>query len=691
MPAFLKPPPAFSERYASWTRIEPRCRDDDFSRGIQARTADALWFLTRQWQTGEFQAEDAGSPFEVSTTCEVQKIESVALADEEPISIDEKVGGELSPRPTELLVERERPSLSYRDRVRIGRSFERGLLGALEGKGEASSIDTVLAAFRELPDVGFPRSPETPVSKLDAATRRFVHLMRGRVVDGAAIVAGPLPDAAGVLTEAEVEAVRSVAKARYVGTVGHAQSSRPKAWEPRELDYNFGVSTEPDTGGKTTTLVADSYRNGDLDWYSVDAGGTETQRSAEMTPLPRLTTTPTRIEVTDTSLRWWELEDGQTNFGDLDVATPDLAKMLLMEFALVYGDDWFSVPMPIEMGNLVRVKSLQVRNVFGETTSVGPARDVDGGPESRFDMYTLAPHADQRAPGIAVESRPLLYVPRIAGARLESPPIDEVHFQRDEGANMVWGIEHIVPNGLGRPVRGADAHRERLSMADEQERAGLEAFLADVAAQLRTLAEELEELPAGPQRDERELTKATFQQQQRLVSARLEELNPDAPRTPRQGEAPSFRLMSQLPSNWVPFVPAQVGEVDGKALWDLRRSKLLRNTEHARLGGVELSETVLQEAAQRMGVPLSALSWMRDGGGPADVEALSKLLALDEHALLWLAEHAVPRSGVRVQLTKQRVRGVDGRTHLWVGRKVLVGRGEAASGLRFDYVEGDPR
>ena len=29
-------------------------------------------------------------------------------------------------------------------------------------------------------------------------------------------------------------------------------------------------------------------------------------------------------------------------------------------------------------------------------------------------------------------------------------------------------------------------------------------------------------------------------------------------------------------------------------------------------------------------------------------------------------------------------RGVDGRTLLWLGRRTTVGRGEGASGLRFD-------
>ena len=42
--------------------------------------------------------------------------------------------------------------------------------------------------------------------------------------------------------------------------------------------------------------------------------------------------------------RWWAFEDGKTNFGDIDAATTDLAKLMFLEFALVYSNDWFVIP-----------------------------------------------------------------------------------------------------------------------------------------------------------------------------------------------------------------------------------------------------------------------------------------------------------------------------------------------------------
>ena len=46
----------------SWIRLEPKVRVEDETEGIQARVWDPLWLLGRQWQMGEFQGSDSGSP-----------------------------------------------------------------------------------------------------------------------------------------------------------------------------------------------------------------------------------------------------------------------------------------------------------------------------------------------------------------------------------------------------------------------------------------------------------------------------------------------------------------------------------------------------------------------------------------------------------------------------------------------------
>ena len=52
-----------------WRRLEGRPRTVDFERALRAEVRDALWFLTRQWQFGEFRGEDAGSPVDARVVC----------------------------------------------------------------------------------------------------------------------------------------------------------------------------------------------------------------------------------------------------------------------------------------------------------------------------------------------------------------------------------------------------------------------------------------------------------------------------------------------------------------------------------------------------------------------------------------------------------------------------------------------
>ena len=44
-----------------WNRLEGQPRAEKFDRALRAEVRDALWMLTRQWQLGEFQGDDAGS------------------------------------------------------------------------------------------------------------------------------------------------------------------------------------------------------------------------------------------------------------------------------------------------------------------------------------------------------------------------------------------------------------------------------------------------------------------------------------------------------------------------------------------------------------------------------------------------------------------------------------------------------
>ena len=75
--------------------------------------------------------------------------------------------------------------------------------------------------------------------------------------------------------------------------------------------------------------------------------------------------------------RWWNFEDSVTDFGQLDAEHVDLPKRLVMGFALVCGNDWFIVPVLVNiavshldlsaarMGAIIRVTTLVVTDTLG--------------------------------------------------------------------------------------------------------------------------------------------------------------------------------------------------------------------------------------------------------------------------------------------------------------------------------------
>jgi hypothetical protein len=48
-----------------WKRLNGRHRTRNLRKGLEARVADPLWMLTRQWQFGEFEGDDAATPAQV--------------------------------------------------------------------------------------------------------------------------------------------------------------------------------------------------------------------------------------------------------------------------------------------------------------------------------------------------------------------------------------------------------------------------------------------------------------------------------------------------------------------------------------------------------------------------------------------------------------------------------------------------
>ena len=476
------PPPTVT----GWTRLEPYSRSDELRDGLRAEVHDPLWMLTRQWQVGEFQGEDVGSPVQVRLRMEctpLTRYQPGVLAPGATVS-----GQRLTGEPLEALVEKE--SIRREGALQPRLAAEAGLhLCRLPGAAPHRA-DLVKHFGLRAPD-------EATLRLLDEDTRGFLRVMAGRVPDGGLLysVVRAVRDATTLNALAEPYKSRVVtavqtwntwqatlpepAKSQlntavdtwlqwYQGLFSEPARAGGASWVPERMEYEATVSAPTPQG--EVMLTAPEYVEGSLDWYSFNhrqggsLGAVRADLSSPEVSREVITRTaiPTPVGFPGMpSSRWWEFEDARLDWGGVTGGPQELARLLMLEFALVYGDDWFMLPVDMPVGVLGRTNWLVVTDTFGERTLVHSARAVDraslpaGQTQLPFDLFGLSP--DRRAVTTSLAAAPdVFFLPPALGASLQGEQLEEVFFLRDGMANMAWAVEHVVESPLGRPVNRAE-------------------------------------------------------------------------------------------------------------------------------------------------------------------------------------------------------------------------------------------
>jgi hypothetical protein len=157
------------------------------------------------------------------------------------------------------------------------------------------------------------------------------------------------------------------------------------------------------------------------------------------------------------SARLWEFEDAGINFARVEANPHDLARLLLVKFALEYGNDWFVVPVELDVGALCQIRSLIVTNTFGERLLIPHTTEVDGA-TSPWKMFA-----------ISGDSQRLFFLPPVLGPSLHGAPVEDVLFLRDEMANVAWAVERVVQSPAGRPLDRFEAFQESRRRKEQEE------------------------------------------------------------------------------------------------------------------------------------------------------------------------------------------------------------------------------
>jgi hypothetical protein len=420
-------------RSPSWTRLEPQSIAGDPTEGLAAAVYDPLWMLGRQWQVGELTGEDAGTPLAVELLGSASPLCAFAAGDwtlEQPHPW-QPLPGDV---PVEQLTEAEDGSSPG---LRSAASAASALVTALRERGLNAAADAVLTHC----PLRVPDSSAGPDGFLSGAAR----VLAGRSADAGLLVAA-LEDVEppAWLTDAvpsqRLQDVRDVVATwlswyrREVAPTPSASSS----WVGHRLEHRFRLSD-----GRLV-LAAPEHTGDDVGWWTFDAVDAA---APDLEPAPdeptelrqRVVATPLRFPGMPAS-RFFELEDAQVDLGAVGADPHDLARLLVLECALVYGGDWLVVPFDLPAGSVVRTTAVTYRTTFGET-------------------FLVHQHADQASPwrmydvtSAAGEALGALVVPPVAPGRLEGPVLEDVSFLRDEMANLVWAVEHVVEGVSGDPI-----------------------------------------------------------------------------------------------------------------------------------------------------------------------------------------------------------------------------------------------
>jgi hypothetical protein len=398
------------------------------------------------------------------------------------------------------------------------------------------------------------------------------------------------------------------------------------------------------------------------------------------------------------SARWWELEDGSVNIGNMTVGPGELGKLLLTEHATLYGNDWFSIPVEVPVGSLTRIDEFLVTDTFGQVTAVDPA--VDTGDVTTADSVDVAdetaegPTAGALADsggwnmfmhaGLPNHDEPGLLLPPSLGTHHESDPVERVVFARDELANMAFGIELVTEDAIGDPLnwgeftrptltvdtvrRAADPAEERLRLTNPGERplavsgwtvdngegdsytipggtvVGPGEYLtiysgtgADVVT--GELYWGRTSRPVWQDADEVTVTDAD---DELVLRAFIGE--------PANPSLPDYRLVTDVHEHWFPMRMVPTGE---------------RSPGEFAIGDLRFDLARLLDADVESHRPAGRV--------------------LGEDPLLY--DEELTRAGLEVTRSYQYARWTDGDVHLWTGRRAGTGRGEGASGLQFDVLE----
>jgi len=430
-----------------WFRLEGSNRSPILEPGLQAPVADALWMLARQWQVGEFRGEDAGRPVRARYA-----VERVAMDHffEDPAEVTVQGARPITDLdgPIEVYVERESITTGP---AAFAFSAEAGvqLLRFLRSHGVSRKTGNLIARTHSLSAL-----PGLNATKSVLATRAPDGAAAYRKRSGLHLLAG-IPESERASMQVAVTAWAEWYAQRLDEPETEASDSSPMWREDRQA-YRFALAAKPDKQS-AIILTADDHAGGRLDWHAFDLSKRRlTELPTSQAEVQSHVLHPTPVSFGGMAApRWWTFEPGEVHFAGINSGPSEITRMVVAEFATVYSNDYWMLPVGGRTGHLQRITSLEVIDSFGDVHRIPAAAAVDadtGRRPWRFMELTGDPSADTR--GV-----PWLALINTTFGATESTAVERVEFVRDEQSNLGWAGEVTYERNDGTYAQRMDEWR----------------------------------------------------------------------------------------------------------------------------------------------------------------------------------------------------------------------------------------
>lgn len=366
--------PEIVELARSYVVLDVRPQSVEFRRNINTSVHDALWALSMQWRLKEFQGEDTGSNIYSKVHIEKTKLTRFQSFSGPAEVYDSEV-------PLETQVEREYIQHDLGTHLQLGRYWRKLLLRF------------GLFDYHSLFVEAFPINDGSTYQQLSN-----VNAMRIRnVTSGRTLAGGDLLDyisetpgltAEGLATHVETTEL-SIPSAKFsdLGTAMNeyqsfysrlfSQPENDSCWNKNRLEYSFKSSVSDNASGDQTVFESEEYHGGGLDWFNFDIQPGSFPLSGvtiddDVQESEKLSVVPMTVSFPGMPLdRWWEMQRGNINYAAIRPGKTGLLGMIVKDFLINYNNDWSLIPYDVPVGSYTKIRSIVVRDVFGDDIYVG--------------------------------------------------------------------------------------------------------------------------------------------------------------------------------------------------------------------------------------------------------------------------------------------------------------------------------